>query len=538
MPLSKRLRFSAAPKMWSSIPDQQNSHCNNTMTTSIRSIFDSVCRCFETLRSSTQGSVQIAPDESESVSAAMSWLKSLFSNSMPEMIGGLAATATVAAATWWWQRRRRRRKAQSMQAIIGALLPRSMQSRFTHRDRLSHTEDDEAGLALVAALIEHKARKRIEVIGRGVQWGDGMAKIYLRAVIVALMRGVAYRRILVIDEALPQNGVLWICLLERFECLKKYRGDIALIPVKAGKVSGLTLQFQLIDRQYMHWTNRNYIDGQPGAMRRAVSTFGRKPHAEVDQYARAFDENWGRLGQPVTHREMARDLQELLAGIDATRGEAHFHSQLVIEASAFLDNLGIDGMPKRGLSFVGALMPHTFTYAAARKFTSRADSNGETMPMVVLPFRTLDAAIQAFLAGQIEYVCVPSMNSTIDKVAPPTVSEQALSNLRTSYKLTGSVDVDVSFCIAQIGDDPADVRRLVAVDAAYEQVKSELGPEISGLFTDRSMSSNFQAAFRASQDVTVACVTTHDASAFFGLKPMHGKERIGNGVTRFEIFSR
>ncbi len=459
----------------------------------------------------------------------------VLTDSLPEAIGGLVAAAVLAVFGVAVARHRRRRVQGAARRLVNELLAERLSSLFDTAHRVARTDDDAAGLALISAIIDRKAECRIEVIGRGSQWVDQRTREYVSAVAEAILRGVDYTRILILDAELPENGLVWLLLLERFAALPLYRGRVALHPVRVQQSQGLTLQLQIVDETYLHRTNRHYSSKERGVARRANSLFTIGPHADVVECLSVFRQHLLRQGPALSHREIVDLIEELLTTMDPRKYAVNFHWKLALDVIKFLDGLDVSRLPIRGFEFVGSLMPFTFTFEAAQRYC--ADRRNRDRPPVVVPFERLDKAMHLFEGGTLEHICIPVENTRIDEVTPPTMTSGAVEKLKDHYIQSGSIRLDVSFVLA--GASPRErPSQVAAVDSAYLQVydymkkRARVLPRIP-----EPPQSNYHAAWIASQDRSVAAITTQSAAVFFGLQTyevLKGKER---NVTTFSVFS-
>lgn len=468
----------------------------------------------------------------------MDSIQVILRDSLPEVIGGLVVTALLAIGGLVAARLRRGRTQPDARELVHELLEDRLANRFDIEGRLARTEDDEAGLALISAIIDRKADRCIDVIGRGSQWVDRRTREYITAVAKAILRGVEYNRILILDAELVENGLVWLLLLERFTSQPSYRGRVALYPVRMQQSQSLMLQFQLVDETYLHSTNRHYSSNEPGALRRAHSHFTIGPHAEVVEKKAVFRQHLTNQGPPLSHREIVDLIEELLTTTNPHQYAIRFHWQLAVRVVRFLDELEVPGLPKRGLEFVGSLMPFTFTFEAARRFCAARQGSARVRPAVVMPFERLDDAMRLFQEGVIDHICVPVENTKVDQITPPTMSLDAIENLRTDYIVSGCIEIEVSFVLAGLalkGERPS---QLAAVDSAYEQVLQGMKKRTRNLArVPEPPQSNYHAAWIASQDKTVIAITTQAAADFLGLRTYKVLKDREKNVTLFNVFS-
>jgi hypothetical protein len=473
------------------------------------------------------------------------WIGEQIGAAIPEFLGGLAVAIILGLGAYLRRQARRQPPAPTRaqhavsspsgdaasEALV-ALVPRH-RSKFRLEPAGARTDDDEAGLALISEIIRQRAQKCIEVIGRGPHLVDAKTEEYITSVTKAILRGVDYSRILIIDDALPENGLVWLLLLERFIALPKYSGAVALYPIRMARGENLHMQFQLVDRTILHRTHRQYI-GQPAASRRAQSLFAITPHPEVDTHITLFQQYLAAQNRPSTHAELILLVEKLLATIRPSDSKIAFHWRVALEVIQFLDRLSVAALPPRGFELVGSLMPFTFSYEAARRFSSRRRLRDATKPAVVIPFERFDDAVQALLRGAIDYLCLPTENTRIDHLTPPTLTSDTLLTLK-QLAVIDTIDVQVSFVLAGKAQTVAEGNRLAAVDAAWRQVKDRLTKRVQALPSEESVESNYHAAWLASRNPDLIAITSPAAATFFGL---HDYKRFESGVTSFSVFSK
>lgn len=470
------------------------------------------------------------------------WLLKQLESSLPEALGALVAAGVLAALSAYVRLRSRGRGRVpngTLTDLARELLEPDLIGKFEFENLFASTSDDEAGLALISSIIDRKATSRIQVIGRGSQWVDRRTRHYISAVARAILKGVEYNRILILDAVLPQNGLVWLLLLERFAALPEHRGRVVLYPVRMQQSQSLTLQFQLVDEKYLHRTNRHYHPKEPGVSRRAHSLFAVAPHREVREHAEIFRQHVERQAAALSHPEIADLIAELLTTVDPARYTVAFHWRLVLDVLHFLDNLEVGGLPARGVRLLGSLMPFTFTFEAASRFAQERRESQVGAPIVVVPFERLEDAVTSFRNGDLDLICVPVENSRIDQLTPPSVRPEAIAELKAGFPAVKTFDVQVSFALAGKPAKPSKSARLASVDAAYQQVKDSLPKKIRELpVISEETQSNYHAAWIASRDSDVVAVTTASAAAFFQLQVYNSLSRNGGSVTTFSVFSR
>lgn len=471
----------------------------------------------------------------------MQWLKTLFTDSLPQALGGILATLVLTLFGLLWRRDRAARdklRNRARDLVFDCLGP-EMVARFSLEDLVARTSDDEASLALIASIIDREAKSRIQVIGRGSQWVDSRTREYVRAVAKAILRRVRYERILILDSELPANGLVWLLLLERFIALPAYRGNIALHVVKIPNSAGFIHQFQIVDETYLHRTNRDYPRHEAGASGTAESSLAIAPHAEVTQYIAIFRQQSTQQSQPLTHTQVSDLIKELLTTGDPAHATIRFHWDLVLKVCRYLDDLDVPDLPSRGVEFVGSLMPFTFTFEAADHFVRERNRIADGKPTIVLPFERFDDAVRAFHEGRLEYLCVPVENTLIDQVLPPTISEYELNALGGRYPVVAVLEIEVSYVLAGVPKKRSETSRLASVNAAFGQVDDALPNTVTRMKrVESEPQSNYHAAWIASRDTQVLAITTKSAAEFFGLHVYQELRSGGLNVTRFHVYSR
>jgi hypothetical protein len=426
----------------------------------------------------------------------------------------------------------------NMKSLVAQLLPRHLQEMFEYRELTALTNDDEAGLALIAELIDKRAKNLIRVIGRGPQLIDPKTKPYIRAVANAILRGVEYNRILLLDSNLPQNSLLWLLFLEGFLKSAKWRDAVHLHVIKMDSTN-MAEQFQLIDTEYLHRVFRHYSTGELGASKKAQSQFAMSPDGAVAQHCTAYDCYQSEAGSKYGHSNVVGLLCDILHRLDSRRQDIVYHWKLVLAVIDFLEDLRTEGMPPRGIKFVGSLPPYTFTYQAAEKFARKAETE-ETISerMIVLPFRRLEDALKQFIGGRLDYVCVPIANSQVDNLIPPTVTESIFDQLKRDFRAVDEEELPVKFVLAGIYQEPTMWRRLVAVEAAYLQVHKELPEGACALPRyDEEVESNYHAAWLAQNDVSLIAVTTSEAARHLNLHVYSHLLHDQRNFTKFAVYS-
>lgn len=426
----------------------------------------------------------------------------------------------------------------SIKALITSLLPADLSEMFTYTELSAWTKHDVAALSLIAAEIEQKAREDIRVIGRGTQLVDAKTRPYITAVAKAILRGVPYTRILVIDPALPQNALLWLLFFERFLGSPERRDSVHLYK-KEMQETNLIQQFQIVDHKFLHQIVRHYSGTDIGAAQRSQSSFAISPDGEVDNYLSVYEDHLRTAGCPYRHKDVFELLTTMLHSLDPEKHCMSYHWQLALDVVSFLDSLEIPGLPASRIEFVGCLMPFTFTYDATEKFVRTANEQIQEKQVIALPFRRLDDAIGQFLAKRLSYICVPLENSRIDNLIPPTAKEESLILLRDNSDKVFEVELPVSFVLAGIDKKPALWKTLVAVDAAWAQVRDRLPKNAAKLARgDEEVESNYHAAWLARRHPDLIAVTTPQAAKYFEL---HVYNNLSEGSelnkTKFGVYS-
>ena len=456
------------------------------------------------------------------------------SGAAPEVVATLLASGALATIGIIWRRMRPAGNSVAQARAID-LVPSDLRNKFTFDNMTARTDDDEAGLALIAHLIEHQVSKRIEVIGRGPNWVESRTARYVSAVAAALDRGVSYRRILVIDDDLPENGLTWLLLLERFIALPEHRGVIELYPIRAQRARDTSVQFQLLDHEILHRTNRAYGGSSPAASRTAHSLFARAPDPEVATYVSIFERYLTDQPRAPTHLELVHLVEDLLATIDRNDFRVAFYWRVALDVLRFLDNLSAPTLPPRGFDLVGSLTPFTFSYDAASRFSASQRARAGARPAAAIPFDRFDDAKAAFDAGAIDHLCVPTSNTRLAELTPPTLDASDLESLQRC-PVSGHIDVDVSFVLAGTASTMAEGVRLATVGAARAQVEDQLSKRVRFLPPPaETVESNYHAAWLASQNPEILAITSPSAAGFFGLRVF---KKLDSGVTTFTVFSR
>jgi prephenate dehydratase len=424
--------------------------------------------------------------------------------------------------------------------LIAQLLPLDLQQKFEYREGIAVTKNDEAGLALISELIDKKAANTIRVIGRGPQFVDHKTSHYVEAVAGAILRGVDYQRILLLDSSLPQNGLLWLLVIERFLKSPSWRNSVHLNVIKTD-LSNLAPQFQIIDEKYLHEVVRSYSTGETGASNKAHSQFMMAPHSEVSQHCDIYQTYLLDAGARYEHSQVVELLANILQELDSRQQHIKYHWGLVLDVIDFLEHLDVPDMPQRGIKFVGSLMPFTFTHKAAERFIKSAGESDSPINerIILLPFGRLADAIEEFNQGRLDYVCVPIDNSQVDNLTPPTVSKSLFDSLQENSHNIHEVVLSVKFVLSGMYPKPAKWSRLVAVEAAYQQICDSLPRNIRDLPRyEEEVESNYHAAWLAQNDRTLIAVTTDEAAKHLNLCTYKKLETPSEkNETRFAVYS-
>lgn len=427
----------------------------------------------------------------------------------------------------------------NIRSLIENLITPKLQAMFRYEELAAYTNDDEAGLALIAALIEKRATHTIQVIGRGPQVVDQRVEDYLRAITMAIARGVQYRRILFIDPQLPQNALLWLLFLERYLYSDSYRGLVLVHTIRIPTISDMLPQFQIIDDMYLHRVNRHYAGIETGASRIAQSLFAIHPHPELQQHVNIYQTHLENAGNRCNHSAIVQTLNEILYGLDRD-GNVTSHWKIVTDIRDFLDSRS--EFPPSGLEFVGTLPPFTYTYAACKKFIEQRneESRKQSDRKQVLPlvFSSLEAAADAFLKGELDYLCVPIENSALGDVIPPAIKSAQLALINEKCDIAYNVKLQVKFVLAGLSKKPGNWLEIAAVEAAHLQTSRYLPKQAQRLARHKSeVRSNYHAALLARNNPSLVAITTPEAAEHLNLVvlselPAGFEER----STKFAIF--
>ena len=208
----------------------------------------------------------------------------------------------------------------------------------------------------------------------------------------------------------------------------------------------------------------------------------------------------------------------------------------MLAVNEFLDGLPVPDLPRRGVRFVGCLMPFTFTHLAAERF---AEQVAERWRVVPLPFGSLDDAIEQFLDGRLDFVCIPVENTQLGAVTPPLEAPSGLARVEHHGVEMAEIRLPVQFVLAGVHTDGRRWREVVAVEPAYLQVKEHLPEEAARLprFLDERAQSNYHAACLAKDDASLVAVTAREAARHLGL---HVCAEFGDepNMTTFAVFGR
>jgi len=367
---------------------------------------------------------------------------------------------------------------------------------------------------------------------------DAKTRPYITAVAKAILRGVPYTRILVIDPTLPQNALLWLLFFERFLGSPQWRDSVHLYKKKMVDTN-LSQQFQIVDKTFLHHIVRHYSAAEVGAAQRSQSSFALSPNAEVEHYWSIYEDHLRVAGQPYRHKEVFELLTEMLHSLDRENQSMSYHWKLALEVVDFLESLGIPGVPNSRIRFVGCLMPFTFTFEAAEQFVAQASTDSQEERVIALPFRRMDDAIGEFVSKRLSYVCLPVANSRVDNLIPPTADEASLAVLQERARKVYQVELPVSFALAGIYRNPTSWKRLAAVDAAYAQVSDRLPKSVVKLTRgEDEVESNYHAGWLARRDPSVVAITTPQAATYLELHVYKDLcQSSEQNRTRFAVFA-
>lgn len=419
--------------------------------------------------------------------------------------------------------------------------------------QVAHTEEDEAGLALISKFIERSVSE-IKVIGRGPRSVDTHLYDYVVAVAKAILRGVTYTRILIVDPALPENALLWLLFLERFlyhsvEYHQRIRLYIRLLqgttPFSADQSidldSNRQIQFQLIDDFYFHRITRNLKkDPDTGEVvpDKSHSTFAISPDEEVQQYIAQFKRFVNGSGNLYTHEVLSRLLQTLLNTQDSMTHRVLFKQQELFKVIRYLNQLHISEFPPTGLHFVGCLNPLNYSHQAALQF-SQEMAEKKAKRVLTVPFNSYTEALQMFFDGDLDYLCIPTKNTTIGKVHPPGLTGEDVEKIEKHFKPVSHVEIPIDLVIASQTNNPTDWKVLLAVDTAFTQVKPFLTDPVSKLPRSQKETpqSSLDSALMAKENASFVAVTSRQAADDCQLPIYNSLEPLTkNNKTIFTIF--
>jgi prephenate dehydratase len=433
----------------------------------------------------------------------------------------------------------KKRNPPNIKSLIENLIHPKLQTMFRYEEFAAYTNDDEAGLALIAALIEKRAAHTIQVIGRGPQVADQRIEDYLRAIATAIARGVQYRRILFIDPNLPQNALLWLLFLERYLHSDRYRGMVLVHTIRIPAISDMLPQFQIIDGMYLHRVNRHYAGIEAGASRIAQSLFAMHPHPELQQHINIYQTHLENAGNRCNHSVIVQTLNEILYGLDHD-GNVTSHWKTVVDIKSFLD--ARSEFPQSGLKFVGTLPPFTYTYDACKKFIEQRNEESQGQPdrkqVLPLVFNSLETAADAFLKGELDYLCVPIENSALGDVIPPAIKPAQLALINEKCNMIHTVNLQVKFVLAGVSVKPGNWLEIAAVEAAYLQTSQYLPKQAQRLARHKSeVRSNYHAALLARNNSSLVAITTPEAAEHLNLVILSELPAgFGDRSTKFAIF--
>ncbi|MFH1687269.1 MAG: prephenate dehydratase domain-containing protein [bacterium] len=423
--------------------------------------------------------------------------------------------------------------------LVSELVPKENRSAFTCVGPLVETSSDHAGLQLVSAIVASKATRSIQVIGRGSQWLDSGTRGYVSAVAAAVVRGVRYERILVVDPELAENTLLWLMLLERFVASTRHRELVTIYKLDFPGTSDLAPQFQIVDGDWFHRVSRSYRGAPQGASCDSHSLFAVAPHPDIEQAKRLFEQHRTKSGPSLNHQGIVTFLCELLRTFESESYRLAYHSKLVFEVQDFLNALNVENMPPRSLLFIGCLMPHTFTYEAAAEFCASKNLERDCLPVVPLPFSRLDEAAKAFVEQRIDYLCVPIATQSDQVVLPPTLDSGITTYLSSTYDEATRIRLRIQFVLAGRMTTVTAMKSIAAVGPALSHVTENLTGRLKRLpLVDVEVESNFHAAWVASQDATIGAITTREAADYLNLNVLGRPLEKPDSYTEFAIYGR
>jgi prephenate dehydratase len=464
------------------------------------------------------------------VSAYVAYLQLKRTPNPPDVLGPAKATMTPLLAT--------AEAGSDMKSMVTGLLPAELHGLFTYAEHVAHTEEDVAGLSLISEVIDKVARRDIHVIGRGTQLVESKTRAYVSAVANAILREVAYKRILIIDPAFPQNALLWLLLIERFLASPRWRDSVSLYVVEMNSTN-LAAQFQIVDGKFLHRVQRNYSATDFKPSERAQSIFALLPDKLVSQHCNTYQTHLLNAGHRYEHHDVTEYLAKMLHHLAPQKHDISYHWQLVLDVVDFLGSLEVPNLPPSRIKFVGCLMPFTFTYEAAGKFVREMNESTREGCVIALPFRRMEDAINEFLAKRLDYLCVPIENSRVDNLIPPTTDELLLESLRKDSQQVYEVELPVRFVLAGVYRKAPRWRKLVAVEAAYLQISERLPRNAKRLpRSEEEVESNYHAAWLARSNTSLVAVTTPAAAKYFVLhvySDLHSASE--RNATKFAVYA-
>ncbi len=216
-----------------------------------------------------------------------------------------------------------------------------------------------------------------------------------------------------------------------------------------------------------------------------------RPDREAEVIQRIKDLNSG----PLSDREAARLIREVMSAC------------LALEQPLKIAYLGPEG---------------TFTQAAALKHFGHSV---DTIPMSCIP--DVFAAVQA---GHADFGLVPVENST-----EGVISHTLDMFLYSELKVCGEVEVRIHHQLANLSQDPHDIRRIYSHQQSFAQCRNWLDqnfPNIERI----PVSSNAEAARLAAQEPDAAAICGLQAVDIFGLRVCHVNiEDLADNTTRFMV---
>ncbi len=216
-----------------------------------------------------------------------------------------------------------------------------------------------------------------------------------------------------------------------------------------------------------------------------------RPDREAEVIQRIKELNRG----PLSDKEAARLIREVMSAC------------LALEQPLKIAYLGPEG---------------TFTQAAALKHFG---NSVDTIPMSCIP--DVFAAVQA---GHADFGLVPVENST-----EGVISHTLDMFLYSELKVCGEVEVRIHHQLANLSQDPKDIRRIYSHQQSFAQCRNWLDqnfPNIERI----PVSSNAEAARLAAREPEAAAICGQQAVDIFGLRVCHSNiEDLADNTTRFMV---